>query len=463
MLNFIRKLFFLSLVCCTSLYAVQKEDNYFTKVNYGNLYPNNLKNCNLGSAKAQGFDLPKSTQYYNMGSISEVESRELWLEPKTNFSGCLGINAIDSIEYFHRDAEGLESLQGTEYFFWENTEQGLRLSSLAIEDSKGNRARAFYFYDESGCIRNVTFDNNSEVLDIADFQETIAFDSICQQVSDYLISWYCYLKTAAKNSPSNINQKTVLPAPFNQTLEQLGQGFLGNLQYLLMGCHPTETRIGSHGKRDLHDKVRVTFINGMLNTEDMVIQALESISASHGDVKVSYVFRPTGGWTGDLGHALMIKSAYMFGYRSTHAYLLANLWKELIREMGGVEGGGTIVHYAHSLGGSDTDRARTLLTPEEQKMIRVITFGSATFVSNTGYQSVTNIVSKRDFICIVDPLGRMRNYWDPQSNIQYFAMYSPWTVIDHFLSGPTYAQVLKDLGKKFLEEFNQRLIQEDQT
>ncbi len=61
------------------------------------LYPNDLKNRNLGLAKASGFDLPESTPYYNMGSIPEVESRELSLKPKTDFSSCLGIDTQNDV------------------------------------------------------------------------------------------------------------------------------------------------------------------------------------------------------------------------------------------------------------------------------------------------------------------------------------------------------------------------------
>ena len=61
------------------------------------IYPRNLKSWDFGCAKAPGFDLPKSVQYYNIGPISEVESRELSRGPNPNFSGCLGILTTVSI------------------------------------------------------------------------------------------------------------------------------------------------------------------------------------------------------------------------------------------------------------------------------------------------------------------------------------------------------------------------------
>ena len=156
----------------------------------------------------------------------------------------------------------------------------------------------------------------------------------------------------------------------------------------------------------------------------------------------------------------MIKTTFLFfGFRSLHAHLLAELWRSLIQEMGGVEGGGTIVHYAHSLGGSETDRARELLSPEEQKMIRVITFGSSTLVRNEGFQYVVNNISVNDGVSsfLLEPLGHIRNLFDPDSNVRYHGSYfygsSPWWPGDHLLNGPTYSALLRQMGKDFVSEF----------
>jgi len=55
------------------------------------LYPNKLKNWDLDEAKASGFKRSKERPYYNMASLSIVESRELSLSSKTDSSDCLGI------------------------------------------------------------------------------------------------------------------------------------------------------------------------------------------------------------------------------------------------------------------------------------------------------------------------------------------------------------------------------------
>jgi hypothetical protein len=204
-----------------------------------------------------------------------------------------------------------------------------------------------------------------------------------------------------------------------------------------MGHSYERTEVSHYGERLVNDKVRVTFINGILTTRDDMLSNLELISESHGGVKVHYIFRPTEGWTWDISRAIMVKLAFKLGFRSMHAHLLAAQWRSLIHEMGGVNGGGTIIHYAHSLGGAETARARDLLTLEEQKMIRVITFGSATLIPNGGFQKVVNIISINDAVHYFDPVGHFRNYFDPNCNVQFhgdfFILWDGWPR-DHFLS-----------------------------
>lgn len=246
--------------------------------------------------------------------------------------------------------------------------------------------------------------------------------------------------------------------------EKLVKTLLGETTYLLMGFNREETRVNVFGDREISDKVRVSFINGILNTHEMLLQSLQLISETHGGVKVHYIFRPTNGWTWDISRAILIKTAFTLGFRSSHAYLLASLWRKLINEVGGIGNGGIVLHYAHSLGGSETDRARDLLSEEEQRMIRVVTFGSVTLIRNTGFESVINVVSRNDGVSslILEPFGHIRSFFDPDSNVQFYGSLSfhgfifgqsSWPA-DHLLNGPTYGAILSALGKKFIAEFS---------
>jgi len=188
----------------------------------------------------------------------------------------------------------------------------------------------------------------------------------------------------------------------------------------------------------------------------MLQENLDLISESHGGIKVHYIFRGTNGWTSDISKAIIMRAGFLFGYRSHYAHELAQVWRDLIDEMGGVDGGGIIIHYAHSLGGCDTDRARTLLTAEEQKMIRVFTFGSATLVRDQGFEQVINIVSANDGVSsiLLEPLGRWRNYFDPNTNVRIYGRFSiTWWLGDHLLGGTTYRVILAQLGQNFVEQY----------
>lgn len=58
------------------------------------LCSNDINSCDFNLDKALGFDLQKQRSYFNMDAVSEFESRELSLKPKTDFSG------RSSIHYF---------------------------------------------------------------------------------------------------------------------------------------------------------------------------------------------------------------------------------------------------------------------------------------------------------------------------------------------------------------------------
>jgi hypothetical protein len=185
-----------------------------------------------------------------------------------------------------------------------------------------------------------------------------------------------------------------------------------------------------------------------------MLDNLNVISRSHGGAKIYYIFRPTEGWTWDFTRAMMIKMAFHLGFRSLHAYLLAAQWRVLIQEMGGTEGGGTIIHYAHSLGGSETDRARELMSPEEQKMIRVVTFGSPTLISDRGYQKVTNMIGVRDGVSLVlEAFELIGNILDPKTHLKFCGDFFAWPLFDHELAGPTYRPIVEQMGEAFIKEF----------
>ncbi len=270
-----------------------------------------------------------------------------------------------------------------------------------------------------------------------------------------LLTCFSYLKSFDTKIKKRAKAAFELPPSVKNSFEKISQSLLCEWVSLLLGYVSSHSHNGVFGEREV-DKIRITFINGILSTDDMLQENLDLISESHGGIKVHYVFRGTTGWIGDMSKAIVMRTCYVFGYRSIYAHHLAQTWRDLIEEMGGIDGGGMIIHYAHSLGGCDTDRARTLMTPEEQKMIRVFTFGSATLIRNEGFDNVINIVSANDGVSsiLLEPLGRLRNYFDPNTNVRVYGTFSlTWLLRDHLLRGDTYRLILWQMGMDFKREF----------
>jgi RHS repeat-associated protein len=230
-------------------------------------------------------------------------------------------------------------------------------------------------------------------------------------------------------------------------LDKILPTLFGKTFLILSGYYIHPLAKGVYGNGEFGDHVRVTSINGILNLQEHCLDNAALLSAAHGGINIHYVFYPTEGWTQDVINALLAK----FGYVTPHAKLLATTWKELIQEMGGTEGGGVIIHYAHSIGGTNTEIARGLLTPEEQKMIRVITLGSASAVANEGFDSVVNYISYRDGIFFIDPFRYLMN---ASNNIIYVGTPIGVPLIDHMLTMSTYRQLIEMLGQEFVNFFH---------
>lgn len=290
-----------------------------------------------------------------------------------------------------------------------------------------------------------------------DLYGLFSISSIWETVVQTFYEGWLHIQRASCNIHDSLKKELQLTGDFISALERVGKKLVGDSMVFLMGYYRDPIEVGSHGQGEISDKVRITFINGILTNRAMLQENLEVISKSHGGVNIHYIFRPTEGWTWDVGRALLIKLAYNLGFKSVYTHLLAQTWKNLIQEMGGTEGGGTIIHYAHSLGGSDTDRAKDLLTPEEQRMIRIVSLGSSTLIRNEGYQSVINYISINDGVSsfFIEPFGHFRNYFDPNSNVvwknEFFSL--PCWPLDHLLTGNTYRSILFELGEKFLVDF----------
>ncbi len=214
-------------------------------------------------------------------------------------------------------------------------------------------------------------------------------------------------------------------------LERMGKNLIGPTLFTISGYYAEHPFGGVYGHGEFNDKKRITFINGILNDKVFLETTLEMISKTHGGSNIHYTYRASQGWTKDFLRCVFIK----LGFVSSDARRLAFTWKRLIEEMGGPGKGGVIIHYAHSIGGTETASARSFLTQEEQQMVRVITFGSATLVPDGGFKSVINIVSWHDGVCYFDPWHYALALFGWQTNVIFIdAREDSWPMCDHTLS-----------------------------
>jgi RHS repeat-associated protein len=245
-----------------------------------------------------------------------------------------------------------------------------------------------------------------------------------------------------------INQVSGLSAVY-KFLDQVAGVLLGKGFVAYSGAYVQPNQSGVFGNGEISSKVRITFIHGIMNIRSDLVDNLRQLSAAHGGVNIHYIFRPTRGFCWDLLKCGAIK----FGWVSPEAKQLIRTWKALIEEMGGVEGDGKIIHYAHSLGGTDTFTALTFLTPEEQKMIDIRTIGSATLIPEEGYYTVMNYLSVRDGVGWCDPIRRFQSIFGRVSNVVLLGSLWGIPMVDHPLSVDTYQMIIRTLGQAFLQTY----------
>lgn len=221
--------------------------------------------------------------------------------------------------------------------------------------------------------------------------------------------------------------------------------------WFFAGYNPNATALYSTGQNPL-DTVRLTFINGILNSYHDTLAAADALSKTHGDAKVHYIYAASNGYLGDLLHALFDK----LGYATPEAKLLVTTWRQMIAEMGGPGKGGLIVHYAHSLGASDTYAALQLLTPDERKMIRIATFGSPQLIPSELCRSAMNYVSTRDPVPCFDPVGYVKGYLGFRSDITFLESKEN-AIIEHLILCATYFEQLQRLGNQFQAEYHPKV------
>lgn len=332
------------------------------------------------------------------------------------------------------------------------------------------RVRCFYFYDDNGNLAkeitdNGTSENPDDCTDVTERVETThnpdgttsseIVTSVDESTEKYYTSYFQGIVDSAKDFfhtlvQSGYAKQEAFYIVLRDEAERLCEWLIGPTAMRMIGNNTRPALIGAHGRAEINDKVRISFTNGIMNAPSDHEENLIRISQTHGHTRIHYVFRQFDGWN----HDILRCTASKLGIISNQSKLIAKQWKELIEEMGGTSGGGTIIHYAHSIGGTETNNAKYLMTEEELKMIHVFTIGSPTQIPNRDFAEVVNFVSKRDGVAYID----LANYFfwglvDPNSNIVYVGTIYGVQIVDHPLTTDTYREVMEKLGERFLQKY----------
>lgn len=366
-----------------------------------------------------------------------------------------GLNLIEEKKTFYTTEDGDQHLLTLERYQWD-PDSGL-LKMHILENSQGMILLSqTCFYNDEGQLIEEHYQNYEDLS--SSTRHTFAYEengnrirTITQESKDLSQTFNTNLNLTTPDSTNSTsasvgreaNKETGIFSYFEQSFREEIEFFS-----LVSGNHIGVTESGTFYGKKTHEKIRITFINGMLNTKKDLLKTVQWISESHGDVNIHYIFRPTEGWAWDVLKSSMVK----LGIVSTEAYALAHTWKKLIAEMGGIEGGGTIVHYAHSIGGTNTYIAKSLMTPEELKLIQVITFGSATIIPSKDFQSVLNYISVRDGVALFDITEHIQAFFNEQSHVLYVGTCWGIPLADHFLFD-SYRIPLENYGKAFAQRY----------
>ncbi len=316
-----------------------------------------------------------------------------------------------------------------------------RIASLLEKKADGSSQLSTFTWDTTGKLEQTT--QQKDIMPSYSQSDASEKDQAIQASRDYYQRLYSRLMDLLNRLSFSNSQKTTLDK-MRHDFESIADFILGPDIFQFTGYYTYPAAQDIYGQGEIHNKVRITAINGLFNTPEDRLFNLKLLSKLHGGCNIHYIARSYEGWSRDMIQAILSK----MGFLSHQSYALASTWKKLIAEMGGIYGGGTIIHYAHSVGGSETNNAKILMTPEELKMIKVYTFGSPTVVPIGEFQSAVNYCSM-DPICVLDLVSLIKAYFDSSSHVVFLPVSSP----AHELASQAYVTTLEKLGAEFVETY----------
>ena len=201
------------------------------------------------------------------------------------------------------------------------------------------------------------------------------------------------------------------------------------------------------GKGEASDHVRVMFTPGQLSRMKDSRTYADLLSEMYGGNNIHTVINPTGGVANDVCESVAYRT---FSIETEVIVGFVNIARDLIDEVGGVNGKGTIISNAFSQGAIIERVGLELMSPQERGMFVCHDVGPGCINSTKMAREVTSYVSKFDPVPYTDILGML----SPHSNIQYLKP-GPGAIpgMDHGMFNSTYGPVWQDLGKDFTDQY----------
>lgn len=201
------------------------------------------------------------------------------------------------------------------------------------------------------------------------------------------------------------------------------------------------------GKGETSDKVRTMFTPGQLSRLKDARTFSELISGMHGGSNIHTTTNPTGGLLNDLGESIAYRT---FNIETEVIVAFVNNARNLIDEMGGTEGGGTLRSLTFSQGAIIERVGSGLMSHQERQMLQCHDIAPGCINSTKMAGDVTSYVSKFDPVPYTDIRGMMSS----NSNVQFLTP-GPGAIpgMDHGIFNSTYRPVWERIGFQFINQY----------
>jgi len=258
---------------------------------------------------------------------------------------------------------------------------------------------------------------------------------------------YCELQSNFIGSAMKfIGEQVIPPGEMKDGFSKRGRELRGES---LEGYKPSAERIiGKNtdlGLPEMSSNVRISYMPGIMNTESETKFAAGEISNCFGGTNVHFTVWESQGFFPDLAECGRLQQSII----NQAVIQLSVHFNSMIREMGGVDGGGEIWHIAHSRGGLVTYLALQQLPQEQRNMIRVFTFGTAKIIPGDMGKSVKNFISNNDGVPLAaDTISYIGALLWGADNVEFLRSETPG-FFEHSIHCDTYQGQLRRTGEVF--------------